>query len=189
VLFAVGTYNSAVFGNVRGGYAQPLAGVFWEGFTGILFSPGRGLLPYFPFAIFGVLGYFRSLRGGGEFVGFYSVLFVFVVLQVVVVSKWPSWWGGYSFGPRLLAETQPALLLMAVPLFSSAGLARLKWGVFCILLSWALCIQLVGAFIYPMGQWNGLPEDVNKAKVRLWDWRDNPVRRDLAAFIDSHRQK
>ncbi len=182
IVSAVGAYNIAVFGDFRGGYAQPLNGDFLKGFSGILFSPARGLLPYFPLSAFGIVGYVLGLRSARAHAGFCSVLMVFVVSLVLLVSVWPMWWGGYSFGPRLLAETQPMLLLMSVPVFASTQKIRLRWALFAVFLFWSVFIQVVGAFIYPAGMWNSSPQNIDKVPSRVWDWRDNPVGRDLRAF-------
>jgi len=32
--------------------------------------------------------------------------------HLVMISAWKVWWGGDSFGPRLLTDTLPALLLL-----------------------------------------------------------------------------
>ena len=44
-----------------------------------------------------------------------------VILQILIVSLWPTWWGGYSYGPRLIADALPWMALLAI-----LGLAALR---------------------------------------------------------------
>jgi hypothetical protein len=172
-------YNYITFGDLRGCYTQSFDMPFLEGFKGLLFSPGRGLFLYFPLAIFGLLGFYYALRKQIKYKSFYPVLMIFVVTQVILLSKWPYWWGGHSFGPRMLTEIEPMLLLLSIPFLTLDINKYKKWRVFYILLIWCLCIQFVGAFIYPAGNWNAFPINVDKSPSRLWDWKDNPIFRDV----------
>ena len=172
IAIVLGAYNMTVFKDLRGGYQGPFNALFWEGFSGVLFSPGRGLFLYFPLAIFGFLGFYRGLREKSVFLGFYSVLLVSAGLQILLFSKWYTWWGGHCFGPRYLSEIQPLLLLAAIPFFQSRHFYS-KWAIFFIFLIWSVSLQAVGAFIYPMGAWNSSPHNIDKVPSRLWDWRDN----------------
>ncbi|MDA8079388.1 MAG: hypothetical protein M0Z79_10675 [Nitrospiraceae bacterium] len=180
---ALGAYNIAIFGNVRGGYTMPFNADFLEGFSGILFSPGRGLLIYFPLALFGLAGYYRGLRERHAAAGFFTVLMISALLQIILFSKWPTWWGGYCYGPRYLTEIQPMLLLAAIPLFRQRQNDLLARAVFIVFFVWSFSIQAVGAFLYPAGDWNGSPINVDNALSRVWDWKDNPVARDITAFL------
>ncbi len=89
------------------------------------------------------------------------------------------WWGGHCWGPRLLTEMTPFLILLMVPamdgVMASPGLRAL----FACLLLYSVSIQFVGAFFYPRGSWEDLPVDADFVPRRFWDWADNPVRRSL----------
>ena len=94
------------------GFTAPMA----EGLSGLLVSPTCGLLVYSPWLIFGLVGGFQCLRGRGvdhdaNALGRWLVLGV--VGQLAVFSKWWAWNGALSFGgPRMLAETIPALTML-----------------------------------------------------------------------------
>lgn len=152
-----------------------------RGIEGILVSPGRGLLLYFPLGLLGLLGFgcalYRLRRRVLE--SLWLPLAAFVVLHILLVCRFNNWWGGACFGPRLMTEVQPALLLLAIPLFFIPGRWRAAAvataGVFFV---WSVFVQFVGSFLYS-GSWNASPAFVDHSPERLWDWRDNPIRRDL----------
>ncbi len=183
---ALALYNVAVFGTLRGGYTRPFDADFLEGLGGLLLSPGRGLFLYFPLAFFGFTGLYRGIRGKVPDLGFYLVMIVSFAGQVLLLTKWPTWWGGYSFGPRYLTEVQPMLLLAAIPWFRHARKGSLPWAAFMVFFAWSLFIQGVGAFIYPAGGWDAKPVSIDVMPSRAWDWKDNPVSRDIGAFLKKH---
>jgi len=188
IAIIVGAYNMMVFGDLRGGYQGPFNAPFWEGFSGILFSPGRGLFLYFPLAIFGFLGFYKGIREKNSFLDFYSALLISASLQILLFSRWYTWWGGHCFGPRYLSEIEPLMLLAAIPFFQYRHFYS-KWTIFVVFLLWSVSVQAVGSFIYPMGAWNSSPQNIDNVPSRVWDWRDNPVQRDLTAFVERYSHK
>ena len=189
---ALVAYNLLLLHGLGGGYRWAWSPAPLRGLAGLLWSPGRGLLLYFPLALLGVAGMVKALRAGAFWRSVYLPLAVFVVAHLLLVASFSTWWGGYCFGPRQLSEIQPILLLLAVPLLqvapvavAGAGLAdtpgagRLVQVVFWVFLGWSVALQAVGAFLYT-GYWNAAPVSVDAAPERLWDWRDNPVTRDLS---------
>jgi hypothetical protein len=176
---AVAAYNLTVFGRLSGGYPGTLHGNVLAGLTGLLFSPSRGLLLYSPVLLFLLPAAWLWRRGGWGRVPGVGVLFA--AAHLLVHSAWPMWWGGDCFGPRLMAETLPALVLLLAPVLG--WLARVKPArvAFIALAAFSVFVQSVGVFCYPMGDWYARPQLVDRRPDRLWDWRDNPVRRDLTA--------
>lgn len=172
------SYNLIALGNIRGAELMltPFTTPFWEGFWGLLISPGRGLFIYFPLAIFGLLGFYKSFREKQIYLSFYGVLFVFVILQIALYSKYLYWWGGNSFGPRYLTEIQPMLLLLSIPLLSNTSRESLYRKGFYLLLICSFFIQLIGVLegINKLN-WNHFPEHINVSQNRLWNWKYNPV--------------
>lgn len=183
---AVVLYNLAVYEHPLGLYGYtPLDAPFAAGLAGVLLSPGRGLLLYFPLALLGFAGLavvasrLRHERGGPLP---WWPLGVFVVLQLVTVARFFNWWGGVSFGSRLTSEIQPVLLLLAIPLFAQwPGRRRLALAALAgLFAAWSVLIQAFGAFLYT-GEWDGSPVFVDHSPERLWHWADNPVTRELTA--------
>ncbi len=180
----VAAYNLTIFGRVSGGYPAQLGGGWLAGLTGVLASPGRGLLVYTPVLAFALLA---ALPGAAPQRRQQRALLVasttFVALQIVVIAKWHMWWGGYCWGPRLLIEILPfTLVLMAL---GTAQLERSRplRASFLAFAVYSCAIQGIGVYCYPMGAWDARPVSVDVAPERLWDWRDNPIRRTLAGGL------
>ena len=110
----VASYNLYVFHNISGGYAiGGLRSPFWTGLAGILFSPGRGLLIYTPVALFALCALWPGARAARhKYAPLFAACFVFIVLDLIVIAKWRVWWGGYCWGPRLLTELAPPLIVL-----------------------------------------------------------------------------
>lgn len=173
-------YNIAYYGNVTGTYTMAFGTPFLTGLEGVLFSPARGLLIYFPLALFAIVGLAKGFREPTAHRTIYFTFAVFVAAGIVSVSKWNMWHGGFCYGPRLLAEIQPLMLLASIPACKTIfEERRSKFGVFgfLILFAWSSATQVLGA--YAPTDWNSSPQSVNQAPGRLWDWGDNPMSRSL----------
>jgi hypothetical protein len=171
--FLIG-YNLSIFGSLRGGYNMAFSGSFLAGFSGLLFSPARGLLVYTPIALFACLG---MLQNGARERFMSIVCTLYSVCLIGLSSFWPAWAGGYCWGPRLLTELLPGLVLLiaqGVPRLQQSAL--LQRG-FAVLALWGVFVQGVGVYCYPKGHWDLEPAPFTEARV--WDWRDNPISRSL----------
>lgn len=178
---ALAGYNVWLFGDIRGGYAYPMNGSFWRGLAGILVSPSRGLLVFCPFLALAVLGAVRWARGGRPDAAVYLPALTFTALYTMVLAFWPVWWGGDSYGPRLMTEVAAPAMLLLLPAWSwiTSRPAALAW--FAAAALYAAGLQAVGAFWYPRGDWPNTPVKLADDPSRLWDWRDNQVWRCLQA--------
>jgi hypothetical protein len=86
--------------------AQPLVGLL-----GVLASPGRGLFAFSPFLLAGLAGWgAHRLRRDPLFL----LASAWAALHVAVVARHADWWGGWSYGPRLLSDSLPAWFLLVV---------------------------------------------------------------------------
>lgn len=167
-------YNLHYFGDVF--HSQfPLRSYYWqtpflEGFGGLLISPGRGLFVYSPILLFAIFGFWRALRSPSDPI---RTLFIYTLcgtlLVIFVHSKWCSWWGGLSYGPRLISDLLPG---MCLALYPAADIVRNHaWLKFCAL--FFIGISFVAHFIGAYGdesQWKGYVEPEG-----LWVWTDNPL--------------
>jgi hypothetical protein len=143
---------------------------------GHLLSPSRGLLLYVPgvwIVAYLLLRYRRALRPrplvglGLAVVAGYGWVFL----------RWWCWWGGYSYGPRLLTDLVPWFILLGI-----LGLrARLETGpprapraeaaAGLALLALGAVLNGIGATCESALQWSSRPVDVNTRVDRLWSWR------------------
>ena len=162
-------------------YARGLESThFAEAFAGNLVSPSRGLLVFLPQLLF--LGYLliryppRNQRPLAFLAG------AVAITHLLVTSAYPHWWGGHSFGPRLLTDMLPWLALLAVIATDSwlhprTHLRRPRTlraegiAAGCLVLA-AVLIHAGGALSPRSEIWNSSPQDVDRVPARLWDWSD-----------------
>jgi hypothetical protein len=169
-------YNATYFANpfrtqfpLLGSWATPL----WEGLSGILLSPSRGLFVYSPILLLSVFGMARAWQRNGDPLLRYAS--VGVLLTILLYGKWGMWWGGSSYGPRLLADLTPSLALALYPL---KDVFRRKWAcqvVFVIFALWSIGAHAMGAF-WDDNRWNQMfHHDADAFRQRLWLWTDNQL--------------
>lgn len=158
------------------GVAGAWAGRWAEGLAGIAVSPSRGLLWFMPVAFVALVGARAAWRDAPSR---YALLLP-LVLFVALWAKYAVWWGGHSFGPRLATDiVVPLALLAAGGLVAWTSLPRLTQAVAVVAVAWSVTVQVVGAFHYPAGNWNGAPIDVDRAHERLWNWSDSQLIRTM----------
>jgi hypothetical protein len=147
-------------------YASPFhpVGMPWvEGLAGLLISPGRGLLFFAPVAFVGLYALFKSRP--------YRPLILFLSVQLIVCAAFIKWWGGLTFGPRLLCLPIWLLIWATFSSFQeqSPNLKRLSvtFGMFTCL------IGLIGLFHFNPLVWE-VPKRVDENPSVLWE-RPGPV--------------
>jgi hypothetical protein len=117
----LGAANLARFGSlIETGYGSEIAlftTPFLEGARGLLLSPGRGLLPYFPLVLIGLASAPASWRRSPVWSGF---TWACLATLVMLYARWHGWDGGWCWGPRFLVPVLPLLALSAAPFFERA---------------------------------------------------------------------
>jgi hypothetical protein len=166
-------YNLHVFGHLRGGYSQPFTGDFLAGLSGMLFSPSRGLFLYSPILLLAFLHRPQDRIA--------RIAALFAATHLLLYVRWPNWWGGHCYGPRLLTELAPCLMILLFPL--RLHLAPLRVAV-VLLGALSVTMHFIGAFYYPGGFWDATPISVDQRPSRNWDWHDTPVSRSTAEGIN-----
>jgi hypothetical protein len=165
------TLSAAVGGMPRGAASASWSTPLGTGLPGILVSPGRGLFVYSPIFLLSAVGAGLAWKKGGDRLIGYASIGVAPVL--LLYGKWDSWWGGTSYGPRLLADLSPILALCLVPLGAAIPRMRALRVALAVLAGWSIAAHAIGAFVDDR-TWNtdvnadGFPE-------RLWSWGDNQL--------------
>ena len=80
----------------------------------------------------------------------------------------------------MLSDTLPAFVFPLGFLLEWAAGARWRIAAIVVVASWSVFTQFVGAFGQPGSDWNAVPAAMAQ---RLWDWRDNPIRRQLNGTV------
>ena len=184
------SYNLALFATPSGGYGTTMGlhASLGETLPGLLLSPGRGLFVYFPVSLLLVL--LLALEPRVLVDGFAAACLAAVVGALLFTASWPSWWGGYSFGPRLLSEIQPIILLLlalGIGRLEQRGRRRAFVLATAVLLPVQVAIQVLGTY-GPAGRppaalaWNETPISVDLEPMRNWDLADSPLARGLRGY-------
>jgi hypothetical protein len=140
-----------------------------EGLAGVLVSPGRGLFIYSPILLLAFMGMVMVWKNSKLVLLQY--LSLAPLLTILLTAKWITWWGGGSYGPRLLADITPFLCLYLYPPFEWAQpRPLLKYAIACLV---TLSIGLHALRVFSGGDWNGHPF-VDWHPERLWSWTDSP---------------
>jgi hypothetical protein len=153
---------------------QPL----WEALAGIFVSPSRGLFIYSPFFLLTLAGsavYFSRLKKQPLF----WLIITWLFLHLLLVARTTRWWGGASFGPRILAEALPGLILLTALIGQifwerPSRRTRQRWpAVFLYggLAVWAIFLNSYQALFNPYtAWWHGvLPPNVDYQPDYLWN--------------------
>ena len=184
-------YNYALFGSIGGGYSPGTLDArswfwqtpLWEGLSGLLFSPGRGLFIYSPIFFLSLVGMALAWTSGPLLCKYVSIG---PLLVVSLYSKWAVWWGGWTYGPRLLADLAPLLCLFLYPLCIAMDRWRCLRAGFMVLALLSIGCHVLGAFWYDF-RWDALM-DTDRHPERLWHWSNSPpVYYTKEAFISGRR--
>jgi hypothetical protein len=174
LVFSRVTYGSWLSSYYSAGSWLNLSG-YLPALYGVLLSPSRGILIYSPFLLLVVGGILLYARRGQQRLLFWLCA-LWVGLQILSVSATRMWWGGYSYGPRLLTDAIPGLVLMSAVLWQalaprlSKGQRRLLFVVYFFLGLIALLINsYVGLFNVKTPLWNAYPS-IDQYTEYLYDW-------------------
>lgn len=162
-LLLLGAYWLAYTGRLRPPEAEFQARIFgafqWDAFTGLVASPTRGLLLFFPPALFGVRAGLRSR----------SALTRLMVLACagpwLLLSFYDTWVGGNTFGPRYFAVA--ALVLCWACAEIESELKTPWWTAAC---AFAILVHASGAYLLWPGAF-----DFPSEKANLWNWALHPL--------------
>jgi len=156
---------------------------FTEALAGNLISPARGLLIYVPVIlfIFYLLVRYRKYLAHRKLVW---LALCAISVHWIVISGFPHWYGGHSYGPRLMTGIVPWLVLLCIfgleamltARENQAKVQRLKsWRIEHVLGGTLLLVSCIinglGAASHATALWNMRPVNVDEQPSRIWDWR------------------
>jgi len=165
-------YNIGLVGGIAGAYAsKPFSLPSIQRFAGLLVSPSRGLLIYTPFAALAAWG---TAWRPNERQGWLLHLAVGIGTYLLLYSCYEGWYGGSVYGPRMLVDVMPAVILCAVPATEKLLASQLGKLTFAVLALWSVAVQVIGVY-FDDNLWNSLPSVVDDRRV--WNWRDPQILR------------
>jgi hypothetical protein len=182
-LFSLLSLNT--YGTLVPPYYQPnrltASDTFIEAVAGNLISPARGLFVFSPVLILSIWGAFLLFRHT-TYRLLPSLLIASFLGHLVAISLFPHWWGGHSYGPRLMSDTLPTLIFFLLPAIRFIGtgpnlLARPKTYVLAVLTLLSFLVHHHGATHQSALRWDRSPVSVDQEPERVWDWSDPPFLR------------
>lgn len=148
---------------------------FWS-LAGHLISPSRGLFIYSPILIFSIYGVAAGIKRG-EFKPLDWFLLLILFVHWIVISSFPNWWGGFSFGPRYFSDMVPYFIYFLI-----LGVARILQykgkkkiilvSIFLWFVGMSFFVHFRGANDWNVYRWNSEPIDVDAKPERVWEWGD-----------------
>ena len=169
--------NFSTFGTLLPRYFLPERvgnnALFWTALAGNLISPARGLFVFTPITLLIGVGAVQRVR---KLARIEKISVAIILLHWLLISTFPHWWGGWSYGPRFFTDMMPFFWVLLFPLILS--LEKVKWSaglpiVFLLLAAIGVFIHLQGATVAETyAPWSALPVNVEKDHARLWNWKD-----------------
>jgi hypothetical protein len=144
--------------------------------AGTLVSPSRGLFLFTPWAALALatLPAQREKLRRWPLVG---VLLLALLAFFAQLSLQAVWWAGHTFGPRYWTDVIPVFaIVLAWALEWSWARSRAFFALLLASAAFSVGVQAIGAFCHP-SSWNTRPTNIDFDHPRLWDWRDNDLRR------------
>jgi hypothetical protein len=136
-----------------------------------LVSPSRGIFIFVPVTVLAVLG-FRSRLKAHQLTSLDVAIAVTIVGYWIGVSCFPDWTGGWSYGPRFLADVIPLFVWFLPAVLEALARSRnaLLIGLATLVVVCSVGIEARGAFVDRTATWNWEPRYLDPARV--WDWGD-----------------
>jgi hypothetical protein len=170
--------NVLLTGSILGGYGllnQAEVGFRLEGalgrLLGVLASPSRGVLVFLPWLPVCLVALFVQRRNSlssrlGLGVG------LAIATSTLITALYPKWWGGYSFGPRVLSGLSPLMAIAAIastpeqqapPILHRSRLTALIWT----LIALSAIVEILGALRPVAWLWNDVADPDRNQEI-LW---------------------
>jgi hypothetical protein len=170
-------FSMKEFGQILPDYYLPHrleGGSFWVALYGNLFSPSRGLFIYSPFLL-AIWACFQYSEKNWKFNrSWFLIAAVWPVVHLVMISRFPHWWAGWSYGPRLMTDVMPGLFLLSIYTWPTNYQNMLsKFLIALLVITSALSIFIntrQGLFNRYVSLWNSEP-GIDEFRKYLFDWK------------------
>ncbi|MGH2544508.1 MAG: hypothetical protein ACRDIB_17080 [Ardenticatenaceae bacterium] len=141
---------------------------------GLLVSPSRGLFIYSPFVLVVLFGGLLLLHHR-PVPTLLWISYGWFFTHLFTVAGTAMWWGGYSFGPRLLADALPAVVMITILAWRGRFTLTPRWRhagalVYLALGAWSIWVHSYqGLWNVHTVLWNARPS-VDAYPAYLFDW-------------------
>lgn len=144
-----------------------------DAFAGNLISPSRGILVYSSFLLLPLLFPVKAWQALKEHKKL-AIFLIWPLLHLISISKFPHWWGGWSYGSRLMSDILPAAYLVCVLVY--AGLDKKRFALIFLFLTgiFSIYINTFQGLYNPYALiWQAAPA-IDGHTEYLFDWRYPP---------------
>lgn len=168
-------YNMAVLGSPLALSYGPSMLEGWtaswkDSLPGLLFSPAVGLFVYSPFFLFTLASLRGIWRDRWHSFLFYAALAVLCTL--LVTGKWWAWYGGTSWGYRMLTDVVPFLCLLIVPALERGS--KTTFAILGVCTIWAVFVHALGLPDYGLS-WHSRYDQGGGDIGWLWQVKHSPI--------------
>jgi len=172
-LWYAGVYWGSPFSTAQAVSAANFGGHLGTGLAGLLISPSRGLFVFSPFFLFAAAGAAATLRPAAKAAvpPLTRFLLVAILLDLLIYSRWTTWWGGHSFGYRLLTELVPLLMILLAIGWPRIAKRRAALVLFGLCLLFSFYVHFLGAIVGA----GGFNDDIDLQPERLWNIRNSEI--------------
>lgn len=174
-------FSTYEYGQILPDYYLPKrleSDTFWVALVGNMISPARGLLVYSPMLLLLVSLVPLALRKNVLCTRLILIALAWPLAHWIVVSRFPHWWAGWSFGARLMTDAMPGLLVGLFAVYAQLSKTSLQRFAFAFVLvsgAFAIYINTVqGVFNRYSVVWNTAP-NIDQHPEYLFDWRYPPL--------------
>jgi hypothetical protein len=175
-------FNMSIYGKILSNYYSPdrvfHLSRFMEALAGNIYSPSRGLFIYSPILLVSLYGFIRFFPNKNNLRNSYILLFLIIIFcHWLLVSSFPHWWAGHSYGPRFFADMIPLFIFSVILVFEQIAVQKpIKQAVILLsitpFLIFSFYVHYKGAYIHAVYEWNITPTNIDADPGRLWDWND-----------------
>jgi len=165
-IFGIGLANYVRFGSfLEYGYASSIGFTLQlTGLLGLLASPGRSLILFVPWVLLMIPLLMHAIRKRDQLtLGMSLGMLVFIALH----ASWREWYGGWSYGPRLLMPIIPIVAVLVAPWLT-------RWYAWLLLLV-GLFIELLTIKIYPLAVIQNALESGLSLDQTIWSLDSNMI--------------
>ena len=147
---------------------------FLEAIYGNLLSPSRGILVFSPFLLIPAI-YFRSVYYSIKEEKSLLILLSWPILHLILISRFPHWWAGWSYGPRLMTDVLPGIFILTVITVITATKLNfykpITLALVVALSAFSIYVNTFqGLFNHYTRLWNAEP-NIDEHPEYLFDWR------------------